>query len=88
MYENKLIRGICTSRYVASWIKSGGTMKRYINKTDPKHRRIESYFADWLRTLVIDGGHLTEEEVRYIANYADNGKLELESSAKNFISSI
>lgn len=84
-FENVKIKGIHISRYIASWIKSGGTMKRYLNTSDPSKRRIESYFADWLRLLVIDGERLTEEEVLRIAYFAENGKLELEHSAEEFI---
>ena len=85
MFENKLIRGIHVSRYVASWINVGGKINRYRNKTDPGKRRIENNFADWLRELVIDGEHLTEDEVRYISNYATNGKLELEHEAESYL---
>lgn len=84
-FENRLIKGIHVSRYIASWYNVGGTKVRYLNKTDPTKRRIESYFADWLRTLVINDGHLTEDEVRYITHFAENGKLELQESAKEFL---
>ena len=85
MFENKLIKGIRASRYVASWYNSKGTNRRYLNEVDSNKRRIESYFADWLRTIIINGEHLTEDEVRYIDNYATNGKMELEHSAEEFI---
>ena len=84
-FENKLIKGIHASRYIASWVKSNGTMKRYLNEDNPSLRRLESYFADWLRSLVINGEHLTEDEVRYIDHFARNGKIELESSAKHYM---
>ncbi len=84
-FENRLIKGIHVSRYIASWYNVGGTRVRYFNKTEPTHRRIETTFADWLRTLIINGEHLTEDEVRYITNFAENGKLELEHSAEKFL---
>ena len=87
-FENKLIKGIHTSRYIASWYKVGGTMKKYVNKTDPNKRRIESHFADWLRTLVINGEHLTREEIDHICRLAENGKLELQESAKKFLDNM
>lgn len=80
MYENKLIKGIYISRYIASWIKSGGQIgyaARRLGQTNS--------FMNWLRTLVIDGEHLTEEEIWRIYNFAMNGKLELEDSAEKFI---
>lgn len=70
MFENKLIRGIHVSRYVASFYNvcdNGILMER------------------WLNQLIIDDAHLTEEEVRYIVNFAMNGKLELEIDCKNFL---
>jgi hypothetical protein len=85
MYENEHIRGIPMSRYVASWANAGGTFKRFRNRENAKHRRTETYFADWLRSLTINGEHLTEEEVRKIDNYATNGKFEFESLAKKFL---
>ena len=84
-FENRLIKGIYVSRYIASWYNVGGTRVRYLNKTEPTHRRVETTFADWLRTLDINGEHLTEDEVRYITNFAENGKLELEHSAMKYL---
>lgn len=70
MFENKVIKGIYISRYVASWTNAGGKRKG---------------FKNWLRTLVIDGEHLTEEEIYDIYAYATNGKLELEDSAREYL---
>ena len=80
MYENTLVHGIHKSRYVASWINSGGNMNtgRFI-----RHGYVA--FCKWLRTLVIDGTHLTNAEMIEITSYATNGKLELETSAKEFL---
>lgn len=66
------VRGIPVTRYIASWYRSGGTNYR-------------SELADWLRTLVVDGEPLTNEEVDLIADCATIGKLELELSAKKWL---
>ena len=79
-FENSIIRGIHISRYIASWINVRVPIERAyrgLNRT--------GLFIDWLRSLVINGEHLTEDEVWRIYNFASNGKLELESSAKQFI---
>lgn len=68
-FENKLIRGIHISRYLLSYYGVGGK-KRLLRK--------------WLRTLVINGSPLTEDEIMDIIRF-DNGKLELEEQAKVFI---
>lgn len=78
MLENKIVRGIHISRYVASWMKSGGTFTQ-----SPLNGR--GAFRKWLGTFRIDGVCLTEDEKQQICNYADNGKLELETSAKMFL---
>lgn len=71
MFENQKVRGIHKSRYVASWINSGGM-------------RCDHHFIEWLKGLKIDDKHLTANEIQEIYNYARNGKLELEVSARNF----
>ena len=74
-FENLLIRDIHVSRYIASYSKVSyryGVFAKY-------------QFKDWLRQLVINGEHLTEDEVTYICNFRDNGKLELEENAKSFL---
>lgn len=70
MFENELIRGIHCSRYIASWHNVGG------------NRRL---FGKWLRQLIVDGEPLTEDEVRRIIAYAENGKCELEANIERFI---
>ncbi len=77
MFENKTAEGIHYSRFIASWIRSGGD-GRYMGHFGSK-------FDRWLRTLVINGRYLTEDEMRDIRNLAGNGKLELETSAERFI---
>ena len=71
MFRNRNIKGIYISRYCASWIKAGG-------------QRFDHYFIEWLTSLEIDGEKLTLPEINEIRNYAQNGKLELEDSARNF----
>lgn len=71
MFENKAIRGIYTSRYIASWVREGGEL------IDLKKK---SLFVKWLKRLGLD-----QEEVDYIYNFATNGKMELESDARRFI---
>ena len=71
MFENKLIEGIYVSRFVASWYNEGGGTYRG--------------FKAWLGSLVINDRKLTQEEIDYIANFAFNGKLELEESVRRFL---
>jgi len=87
MFENSLIRNIHKSRYVASWIKMGGTFCRLSQniKDRPLVKTGRFAFREWLGTLVIDGEHLTEDEINAIYLYAENGKLELEESAAKFM---
>ena len=72
-YENRKIKGIHKSRYVASWTNAGGTME-YVDE-----------FREWLSTLEIDGEHLTPDEIDEIDWYGRNGKMELEHSAEDFL---
>lgn len=70
MFENKLTHnGIHYSRYISSWKQAGGKIYR------------GGLFERWLREIE----HLTEEEISDILFMAENGKLELECSAKMFI---
>ena len=76
MFENKLVKGIHISRYIMSWARVGG----------PLNYRGKGYtFGEWLETLEIDGSKLSEEEIHDIMFIAQNGKLELEESAREFI---
>lgn len=76
-FENKIINGIHCSRYIASWCTAGG--KLYGS------RRNNLDFINWLESLIINDRNLTSEEVKYIHDFASNGKLELENSAKEFL---
>ena len=74
MFENKLIENIYISRFIASWEKAGGNC-----------RKDRELFRKWLEALIINGRHLTENEIHDILFLAGNGKMELEDSAKAFI---
>lgn len=71
-WKNDTFEGIYYSRFIASWIKMGGSK----NIWD---------FRDWLEQLVINGKHLDEHTIEVILNLFDNGKMELEFNAKLFI---
>ena len=71
MFENKMFEGIYYSRFVASWFKSGG--------------KINNKFKEWLKSFTINGKQVPEDIIQEIYCYADNGKLELEESAKAFL---
>lgn len=75
MFENKIIRGVHASRYIASWVKAGGNFSR------KPYGRFD--FRVWLESL-----GLTEDEVSYIYNLAENGRLELQESARHFIKAL
>ena len=75
MLENEIIKGIYISRYVASWCKFR-TLK--INDDGVLFRK-------WLKNLIIDGEHLTDEEIKRIWHFASTGKLELQLDAEVFI---
>lgn len=71
-FLNTKVRGYNKSRYIASWLNSGGNM------TD--HR-----FYEWLLTIEFDDGHMTEEEAEEIVEFADGGKFEFERSAEQYL---
>ena len=71
MFENKLINDIHASRYIASWVRSGGDLQYDDNRN----------FYKWLLSI-----GLTEDDARYVKRLAENGKLELENNAKKFLS--
>lgn len=76
MFENKITHnGIHYSRYISSWINADG---------DLHFNQYRSLFANWLRATQA----LTNKEVSEICELAENGKLELEISARNFIKNI
>lgn len=74
-FENKIYEGIHYSRFVASWVLAGGELRR----------RNAYILKDWLRTLKINDKPIPEDIIMEIYLYATNGKLELQTSAKNFL---
>lgn len=76
----KVIRGILMDRFAASWRNAGGVITGI--------PRYDGKYIDWLKTLVIDGTNLTDEEVDKIYKYTQElncGKYEFEQSAKEFL---
>lgn len=69
-FENRVIRNMFTSQYVASWAKSYPVKSGRFHTTEG--------FKKWLERLVIDGEKLTDEEIKYIIQFATTGKFELE----------
>lgn len=73
MFENKVFEGIHYSRFIASWINKSGV-------------GLGRQFIEWLKTLTINGRSIPDNVIREIYNFGTNGKLELEESARNFMS--
>lgn len=71
MFENKIVNGIHATRYIMSWIRSGGNLRHGEGIDD---------FSEWLRSL-----GLSLDDVVDIRLIATNGKMELEHSAKQFL---
>lgn len=80
MFENRKIKGIHKSRYFASWLNA----QDRFGCTEENKGLGPKWFGSWLRTLVIDGEHLTEDECDEITAYAYNGKMELEYNAGHY----
>lgn len=82
MFENKKVfvpylgEEIHVSRLIASWLNAGGDT--YECTLDDEGAP-EYAFRVWLQALGIE-----EEDIRYIYDFATNGKLELEILAKKF----
>ena len=75
MFENKILMGdIHMSRFIASWIRVGGSLKTGKGIDD---------FNEWLRSL-----GLSEDDIYQITNLATCGKMELESDARKFMKTI
>ena len=76
MFENKIINGCdYATRFIMSWVRSGGTFG--------KHGKGYDDFRKWLESL-----GLKTEDIKDIMFLAQNGKLELEVSAKNYITNL
>lgn len=71
MFENKIINGIHSTRYIMSWVRKGGQLK-YGKDIDD--------FYDWLLSLGLCADDA--DEIKFLAT---NGKLELENSARKFL---
>ena len=69
-FENKSIRGIYATRFIASWLRMGGMLYTREDVDD---------FRSWLLSL-----GLTSDEVWPIMYLATTGKMELEVNAKAF----
>lgn len=72
-FENGLVKGVHASRYIISWARSGGSLKY----------DIYGDFLDWLRSM-----GLSDDECADICHLASNGKMELETSAKEYLKTI
>ena len=73
MFENKVINGYTyATRFIMSWVRSGG-------KFD-KSGKGYGDFRKWLESLGLEN-----RDIRDIMFLAQNGKLELEESAKNYL---
>ena len=70
-FENKLYKGIYYSRFIASWINEGG--------------KPNSKMKYWLMSLKIDNEPIPNEIIKEIMELATNGKMELETSAREFL---
>lgn len=75
MFENKLIKGIHATRFIMSWVREGGKLGHLGGGY--------SEFNEWLKSL-----GLSDEEIKDIMEIAQNGKLELEISAKKFTKNL
>lgn len=71
MFENKVYNGIYATRFIASWVRSGGSLASHDDLIE---------FSNWLVSL-----GLSMDDARYIKDLASNGKMELEYSARLFL---
>ena len=71
MFENGLANGVHYSRYIMSWVRMGGSCSK---------RAGYSMFEDWLKS-----SNLEPEDIENITHMAQNGRMELETSAARFL---
>ena len=71
MFENKQVGCIYATRFIASWVKVGGTLRYGKDRDD---------FRKWLLSL-----GLNQNDVDHIVFLATTGKLELETDARKFL---
>lgn len=76
MWKNETECGIHATRFIMSWVRSGGEL-RYGKDYDD--------FKEWLGTIKVDGKNLSDQDVNHIMDLATNGKMELEYLAKEFM---
>lgn len=89
MFENKIFHGRHVSIYIWSWVNAGGKFDDI--RWDYNSGLYKGKFVEWLRSLVVHGEGLTDEEIDYIIGYrhdAHSGRIEFENSAKDFLSKI
>lgn len=79
MFNNNTKCSIHATRFIMSWVRMGGTLK---------YGKDYQNFEDWLKTLIVDGKPLPDEDVDHIIALAKCGKLELEVSAKAFLKTL
>lgn len=79
-WENRTECGIHPTRFIMSWVREGGKLRRRGDGIDD--------FREWLKTLIIDGKPLSENDIDHIMFLATNGKMEFEYSARNFIAEL
>jgi hypothetical protein len=77
MFENKKdkVHDVHYSRYIMSYIRSGGVLS--------KRGEGRETLNQWLVTLELD-----EEDIDNILDMATTGRMELESSAYNFLRAV
>lgn len=71
-FENDTFEDIYYSRFIASWIKSGGG-------------KIDYRFKEWLSSLTINDKKIPEDVIQRIYYLGTNGKMELEGNVKWFL---
>lgn len=80
MWKNETECGIHVTRFIMSWVREGGELKR--------NGRGYDEFEAWLRSLKVDGNHLSDQDVNHILDLTKCGKMELEYSAREFMKNI
>jgi len=68
---NKKVKEIHMSRYIASFLNG-------LERSSNWSVNISNAFELWLESLMIDGEHLSKDEIEEIMNYSFCGKAEFE----------
>ena len=75
MFENKIINNYAhASRFIASWIRAGGDLRTGKDLHN---------FRKWLLSMGIK-----KDDADYIEFLAENGKLELQDNARDFLNKL